>query len=56
MRAYLCRSEEALEFRIDFKKFAGLEVYAPVPDETTIVVFRDWIRPIRTRLFERLER
>ncbi len=26
--------EEALEFRIDFKKFAGLEVYAAVPDAT----------------------
>jgi IS5 family transposase len=48
--------EEALEFRIDFKKFAGLEVDAPVPDATTFVVFRDRIQPIRTRLFERLDR
>jgi IS5 family transposase len=48
--------EEALEFRIDFKKFAGLEVDAAVPDATTFVVFRDRIQPIRKRLFERLDR
>jgi IS5 family transposase len=48
--------EEALEFRIDFKKFVGLEVDAAVPDATTFVVFRDRIQPIRTRLFDRLDR
>ena len=48
--------EEALEVRIYFKKFAGLEVDAPVPDATTFVVFWNWIHPIRTRLFERLDR
>lgn len=48
--------EEALEFRIDFKKYVGLEVDAAVPDATTFVVFRDRIQPIRTKLFERQDR
>ena len=47
--------EEALEFRIDFKKFAGLEVDGAVPDATTFVVFRDRIQAVRKRLFEQLD-
>ena len=48
--------EEALEFRIDFEEFAGLEVDAAVPDAMTFVVFRDPHRAHPKRLFERLDR
>jgi IS5 family transposase len=36
--------EEALEFRIDFKKFAGMELDRDAPDAMTFVVFRNRIQ------------
>jgi IS5 family transposase len=44
--------EEALAFRFDYRRFAGIELTAEVPDATTFVVFRERIRPIREKLLE----
>jgi IS5 family transposase len=48
--------EEALVFRFDFRRFAGIELTAEVPDSTTFVVFRERIRPIREKLLELMNR
>lgn len=42
--------EEALEFRIDFTKFAELNFEENVPDSTTFVKFRNRIQPIWDKL------
>ena len=47
---------EALQFRIDFRKFAGIPLDQEVPDDTTFVVFRNRIQPIWSRLHEELTR
>jgi IS5 family transposase len=47
---------EALTFRIDYRRFAGLDLDAPVPDATTFVVFRRRIQPLRDKLLEILNR
>lgn len=44
--------EEALAFRFDYRRFAGIELTAEVPDSTMFVVFRERIRPIRRKLLE----
>lgn len=44
--------EEALAFRIDYRRFAGLDLDGGVPDATTFVVFRKRILPIRDKLLE----
>ena len=46
--------EEALEFRIDFKKFAGMELDQGAPDATTFVVFRNRIQRLWKKLLRRL--
>jgi IS5 family transposase len=46
--------EEALEFRIDFKKFAGMELDQGAPDATTFVVFRNRIQHLWKKLLRRL--
>ncbi len=46
--------EEALEFRVDFCKFAGLDFEQNVPDATTFVVFRKRIEPVWDKLLELL--
>ncbi len=48
--------EEALTFRFDYRRFAGIELTAEVPDSTTFVVFRERIRPIREKLLEIMNR
>jgi transposase, IS5 family len=48
--------EEALTFRVDYKRFVGLDLDAPAPDATTFVVFRRRIQPIREKLLEILNR
>lgn len=48
--------EEALEFRVDFCKFAGLNFEEDVPDATTFVVFRNRIQPKWDSLLEILNR
>jgi IS5 family transposase len=48
--------EEALAYRIDYKKFVGLDLDSEVPDATTFVVFRRRIQPIREKLLEILNR
>jgi IS5 family transposase len=48
--------EEALAFRFDYRRFAGIELTAEVPDSTTFVVFRERIRPIRSKLLEIMNR
>jgi IS5 family transposase len=48
--------EEALAFRFDYRRFAGIELTAEVPDSTTFVVFRERIRPIREKLLEIMNR
>lgn len=47
---------EALQFRFDFRKFAGIPLDQEVPDDTTFVVFRNRIQPIWSRLHEELTR
>jgi len=47
---------EALQFRIDFRKFAGIPLDQEVPDDTTFVMFRNRIQPIWYRLHEELSR
>ena len=42
--------EEALEFRIDFCKFAGFNFEDNVPDATTFVKFRNRIKPVWNKL------
>lgn len=42
--------EEAVEFRIDFRKFAGLRFEEEAPDATTFAVFRERILPIYDKL------
>lgn len=42
--------EEAIEFRIDFRKFAGLRFEEEAPDATTFAVFRERIMPIFDKL------
>ncbi len=44
--------EEAIEFRIDFRKFVGLPFDQEAPDATTFVEFRKRIQPISPRLME----
>jgi IS5 family transposase len=46
--------EEALEFRIDFKKFAGMDIDQGAPDATTFVVFRNRIQHLWKKLLRRL--
>jgi len=46
--------EEALEFRIDFKKFAGMDLDQAPPDATTFVVFRNRIQSLWSKLLRRL--
>lgn len=48
--------EEAIEFRIDFRKFAGLDFGQEAPDATTFVVFRERILPIKDKLMRILNR
>ena len=48
--------EEALEFRIDFSKFAGLNFEDNVPDATTFVKFRSRIQPIWNKLLKVLNK
>jgi IS5 family transposase len=48
--------EQALAFRLDFKKFVGLDLDAKSPDETTFVVFRKRIQPIWNDLLGILNR
>jgi IS5 family transposase len=48
--------EEALAFRFDYRRFAGIDLTAEVPDSTTFVVFRERIRPIREKLLEIMNR
>ena len=38
--------EQALTFRLDFKRFAGLRLEEKSPDETTFVVYRKRIQPL----------
>ena len=47
---------EALQFRINFRKFAGLPLEKEVSDDTTFVVFRNRIQSIWPRLHEELSR
>ena len=47
---------EALQFRIDFRKFAGIPLDQEVPDDTTFVVFRNRIQHVWHRLHEELSR
>ena len=47
---------EALQYRIDFRKFPGLPLDQEVPDDTTFVVFRNRIQSIWPRLHEELGR
>lgn len=42
--------EEAIEFRIDFRKFVGLRFEEEAPDATTFAVFRERILPIYDKL------
>ena len=44
--------EEAVEFRIDFRKFAGLRFEEEAPDATTFAVFRERILPIYHKLLK----
>lgn len=44
--------EEAVEFRIDFRKFAGLRFEEEAPDATTFSTFRERILPIKDKLME----
>jgi transposase, IS5 family len=44
--------EEAVEFRIDFRKFAGLRFEEEAPDATTFAVFRERILPIYDKLLK----
>ncbi len=46
--------EEALEFRIDFRKFAGLSYGEEAPDATTFCVFRERIKGIWKVLLKKL--
>jgi transposase, IS5 family len=46
--------EEALDFRFDFKKFAGLELDEEAPDSTTFVVFRKRIQGLYKNLLDML--
>jgi IS5 family transposase len=48
--------EEALAFRFDYRRFAGIELTAEVPDSTTFVAFRERIRPVRQKLLEIMNR
>lgn len=43
-----------MEFRIDFKKFAGLDLDQAPPDATTFVVFRERIQSLWSKLLRRL--
>jgi IS5 family transposase len=47
---------EALQFRFDFRKFAGIPLDQEVPDDTTFVVFRNRIQSVWPRLHEELNR
>jgi hypothetical protein len=47
---------EALQFRFDLRKFAGIALDQEVPDDTTFVVFRNRIQSIWPRLHEELTR
>lgn len=42
--------EEAVEFRIDFRRFVGLRFEEPAPDSTTFSVFRERISVIKDKL------
>jgi len=44
--------EEAIEFRIDFRKFVGLGFEEEAPDSTTFSVFRERILPVHDKLFK----
>lgn len=44
--------EEAIEFRIDFRKFVGLGFEEEAPDSTTFSVFRERILPIYDKLLK----
>lgn len=46
--------EEALTFRLDFRKFAGLLMEEEAPDSTTFVVFRNRIEPLWRKLLEKV--
>jgi hypothetical protein len=43
---------DALGFRIDYRRFAGLDLDVGVPDATTFVACRKRIQPIRHKLLE----
>jgi len=44
--------EEAIEFRIDFRKFAGISFDQEAPDATTFSVFRERLLPIKDKLMK----
>jgi IS5 family transposase len=46
--------EEAIEFRFDFKRFAGISLDKEAPDSTTFVVFRNRIQWMYKRLLTML--
>ena len=48
--------EEAIEFRIDFRKFVGLNWEDSAPDATTYCVFRKRVAPIMDKLLRILNK
>ena len=48
--------EESIEFRIDYRKFIGLEWGQEAPDATTFSVFRERITPIMDKLLRILNK
>lgn len=48
--------EEAIEFRYDFRKFAGISFDREAPDSTTFVVFRERIQHLWKELIEEINR
>ena len=46
--------EEAIEFRFDFRRFAGIALEQEAPDATTFVVFRGRVKHLHERLLSML--